>query len=206
MADFKALATKLITSTFGDYQKVLTITTINGTSEVGTAIDITNNFIVDGKPTEDFDYVLATNVDQWNKLFDQGNADLVFQGNDLKILKVEKDAAEAAYFITAKTYDRKTVIIQSVAETADGQGGFTSVWSTFLTVQAEIDYMDGSEAMDAGRLGISQMIKLTFRYEAGITEKMRVVYNGDNMPIKSIVDVDGDNKWINLIVERDVAS
>lgn len=206
MADFKALATKLITNTFGAYQKPLTICTVYGTAETGTAIDITNNFVVDGKPSEDFDYVLATNVDQWNKLFDQSNADLIFQNKDLKILKVEKDAAEAAYFITAKTYDRKTVIIESVAETADGQGGFTSVWSTFATVQAEIDYMDGSEAMEAGRLGISQMIKMTFRYQAGITEKMRVVYNSDNMPIKSIVDVDGDNIWINIIVERDVAT
>ena len=206
MADFKALATKLITNTFGQYQKPLTICTVYGTTETGTAIDITNNFVVDGKPSEDFDYVLATNVDQWNKSFDLGNADLIFQNKDLKILKVEKDAAEAAYFITAKTYDRKSIVIQSVAETPDGQGGFTSVWSTFATVQAEIDYMDGSEAMDAGRLGISQMIKLTFRYESGITEKMRAVYNGDNMPIKSVVNVDGDNNWINLIVERDVAS
>jgi SPP1 family predicted phage head-tail adaptor len=206
MADFKALANKLITSTFGDYQKALTICTINGTTEEGTAIDITNNFIVDGKPSEDFDYVLATNVDQWNKLFDQGNADLIFQGNSLKILKVEKDPADAAYFITAKTYDRKTVVIQSVTETPDGQGGFTSVWTTFATVQAEIEYMDGSEAMSSGRLGISQMIKMIFRYQAGITEKMRVVYNSDNMPIRSAINVNAADEWTNLIVERDVAS
>ena len=206
MADFKALATKLITGTFGAYQKPLTICTINGTAQTGTAIDITNNFVVDGEPKEDFDYVLATNVDQWDKVFDAGNADLVFQQKDLKILKVEKDAAEAAYFITAKTYERQSIVIQSTVEASDGQGGFTDTWSTFATVQGEVEYMDGSEAMDAGRLGVSQVIKLVFRYEAGITEKMRVVFNGDNMPIRSVVNVDGRNEWINLLVERDVAS
>lgn len=206
MADFKALANKLITNTFGAFQKPLTICTINGTTQVGTAIDITNNFVVEGKPKEDFDYVLATNVDQWDKLFNQGNADLIFQQKDLKILKVEMDAAEAAYFITAKTYERQEIIIESVAETPDGQGGFTSVWSTFATVQAEVEYMDGSEAIDAGRLGISQIIKLVFRHEAGITEKMRAVFNGDNLPIRSVVNPGGRDEWLNLIVERDVAS
>ena len=206
MADFKALATKLITSTFSEYQKDLTICTINGTAQKGTAIDVTNNFIVEGKPEEDFDYVLATNVNQWDKLFNQGNADLIFNKIELKILKVEMDAAEAAYFITCKTYERQSVIIQSTVEAEDGQGGFTDTWSTFLTVQAEIEYMDGSEAMDAGRLGVNQLIKMVFRYEANITEKMRVVFNGDDMPIRSVVNPGGRNEWVNLIVERDVAS
>jgi SPP1 family predicted phage head-tail adaptor len=206
MADFKALATKLITNTFSEYQKALTICTINGTSETGTAIDITNDFVVEGKLREDCDFVLATNVDQWSKLFDQGNADLIFNGKSLKILKVQKDAAQAAYFITAKTYERQTIVIQSVVETPDGQGGFTDAWSTFVTVEAEVEYMDGSEAIDAGRLGVHQLIKLVFRYEAGITEKMRVVFNGDNMPIRSVVNVAGRDEWSNLIVERDVAS
>ena len=71
MADFKALATKLVTSTFGQYQKPLTICTVYGTAETGTAIDITNNFVVDGNPscepfTERFENLLAG----WTMTFD----------------------------------------------------------------------------------------------------------------------------------------
>ena len=205
MADFKALANKLITKTFGQYQKDLTVATVNGSCQKGTAIDITNNFIVaDG--AEDFDFVLATNVDQWSKEFDQGNADLIFNRKDLKILKVEKDPAQAAYIITAKTYNRQEVIIQSLIETPDDQGGFTDAWSTFATVQAEVEYMDGSEAIESGRLGVNQLVKLLFRYQSGIDERMRVVFNGDNLPIRSFINVDGRSEWINLIIERDVAS
>ena len=206
MANFKALANKLITKTFGQYQKDLTICSIYGTTQKGTAIDITNNFVVEDGKKEDFDFVLATNVDQWDKEFDQGNADLIFNLQDLKILKVEKDAAKAAYFITAKTYNRQEVIIQSVVETPDGQGGFTDAWSTFATVQAEVEYMDGKESIDAGRLGVNQLIKLIFRYESGINEKMRVVLNGENLPIRSVINYDNLNQWTNLVIERDVAS
>lgn len=212
MADFKALANKLITKTFSEFQKVLSICTIDGSKETGTAIDVMNNFVIDVAQTdgsskqEDFDYMLVTNVDQWKKPFDAGNADLVFDGKNLKIIKIERDAANAAYFISAKTYERQTVIIQSVVETADGSGGFTSVWSTFATVEAEIEYKDGAESMQDGRLSVNQVIQMVFRYEANINEKMRVVFGGDNMPIRSVVDTGGRNEWITLLVERAVAS
>ena len=203
MADFKALATKLITSTFNQYQKELSICTINGSKETGTAIDITKSFEVN--KSEDFDYLLATNVDQWIKPFDAGNADLVFDRKELKIIAIEQDPAAAAYFIKAKTYERQTVVIESVTETPTGSGGYTDAWATVATVQAEIEYMNGNEAIDSGRLNASQFIKMVFRYESGINEKMRVLFNGEYMPIRSIDNIGGRNEWLHLTVEKGAA-
>ena len=212
MSDFPALATKLVNSTFAQFRKKLQIYTVDGSCENGLGIDITRTYNV-GKstgtksvPIEDFNFVIVTDVAQWTKKPDVGNIDVTFDSKDLKIIEVVEDAASAAYFLKCKTYERKTVVIQSVTETADGQGGYTSAWSTFANVEAEANYMEGSEAIDAGRLANNQMIKLRFRYVAGITEKMRVALNGETMPIRSVIDFELRNQWIELAVERLVAS
>ncbi len=204
MSDFPALATKLVTSTFGQFQKPLTIHTVAGSKETGTAIDIKQMFKV-GK-TEDTEFVLVTDVAQWNKSPVAGNIDLVFDGVDIEIVKVDQDPASAAYFIHANSYERITTIIQSVVETPDGQGGFTSAWSTFATVESRVQQMTASETIENGRLNASNMIEFRFRYVAGITEKMRVSVAGEFMPIRSVVDNGLRNEWLDVVAEKGAAS
>ena len=204
MSTFKNLATKLVTDTFGEYQKTLSIGTVEGSCENGTAIDLENNFIVDGD--ENTEFRLVTNVDQWVKNPTAGYIDCVFNRVPVKILKVEKDAAEAAYFITCKTYVRKSISIESLTSTSDGQGGFTESWSEHVAVESEVTYMDSSEAMQAGRVETGQMIKFYFRYKPGVTESMRVSFNGEYLPIRSINNIHDANDWIELMCEREKAS
>jgi len=204
MNTFKRLATKLVTRTFGEYQKPLSIVTVNGSCENGTAIDLENNFIVDGD--EDTELRLVTNVEQWVKNPTAGNIDCVFNRIPVKILKVEKDAAEAAYFIQCKTYVRRAANIEAVTLTPDGAGGFTELWAEHAAIEAEVINMDASEAIHAGRVETGQMLKFYFRYVSGITEKMRVAYNGESLPIRSINNIDEADEWIELICERKKAS
>jgi SPP1 family predicted phage head-tail adaptor len=204
MANFKALATRLVHQTFGAYAKTLSIQTVDGSCENGTAIDITNRFAVDG--SEDYDFVLVTDVNQWVKEPDAGNIDLVFDRTQLKIVSIDKDAAQAAYFIKCKTYTRKAVVLQVLALTPDGSGGYSEAWSTHTNIEAEVTYMDASEAIQSGRVETGQLVKFYFRYVAGITEKMRVSFNGEYLPIRSVNDIDAANEWVEIIAERVKAS
>jgi len=204
MNTFKKLATKLVAGTFGQYQKPFSIITVNGSCENGTAIDLENNFIVNGD--EDTELRLVTNVDQWVKDPTAGNIDCVFNRIPVKIMKVEKDAAEAAYFLDCKTYVRKSASIEVITLTPDDAGGFTESWAEHAAIEAEVTNMDASEAIQAGRVETGQMLKFYFRYAVGITEKMRVSYNGEYLPIRSINNIDEADEWIELICERKKAS
>jgi len=201
---FPQLATKLVTKTFGQFQKTLKMITVNGSCEIGTAIDIKNNYNVN--KTEDFDFVLITDTAQWIKSPTVGNIDLVFDGVNVKIMKVEKDSANAAYIISCNEYVRQQIIIEKLTTTSDGQGGFTDTWATFKTVQAEVSYANGSEALKSESLSTNQSIKFLFRFESGINEEMRVNFDGQLLPIKSYVNVDFRDQWIELITDRVAAS
>jgi len=204
MADFKALATKLVTNIFGQYQKPLSIITIAGSCENGFAIDVTHRFELDG--SEDTEFVLLTNTQQWFKDPTVGNIDVLFDRVPLKITRVDKDPAQAAYFIYAKTYVRKDVTLEVVALTPDGAGGYSEAWTAHTNIEAEVSYMDASEAIAAGRVETGQMVKFYFRYVAGITEKMRVSFDGEYLPIRSINNFDAANEWIEIIAERKKAA
>lgn len=200
MNRFKRLATRMINKTFVDYAKTLDIVTVNGSVESGIAIDITNSFKVD--QSENNEVMLVTDVDQWTKTPDAGNIDVRFNGQDLKIKQVDKDAAQAAYFITCETYKRETVTIQELYNVPDIQGGMAELWGEVAEVGAEIEYMDASEAIAAGRVETGQMLKLRFRYVDGIEDTMRVIINDEIMPIRSVVNADNRDQWLELLVER----
>lgn len=204
MNRFKSLATRLVKSTFVEFEKPLSIVTVGGSCENGTAIDIENNFIVDGD--EDTELRLVTNVDQWVKDPTAGNIDCVFNRVPVKILKVKKDAAEAAYVITCKTYVRKTVLLEVLTLTPDGVGGYSESWATHSSIEAEVSYSDASEAVESGRVNTSQAVKFYFRYVAGMTEKMRVSFNGEYLPIRSINNIDAADEWVEIVCERIKAS
>lgn len=201
MADFKALATKMVTQgTFAVYQKTLDMAIVEGATESGTAIDLTNTFEVNGD--EDTMYYLVTNVDQWSTEPTAGNIDLVFDGVPLKITKVDKDAAEAAYFITAKTYVRKPIVIQQLSEVSDGAGGYENTWATFASVDAEVTYSNANESFDRHRVEVGQSITFYFRYVADLDETMRVSFNGEFLDISSINNIHAADEWVEIVCER----
>jgi len=203
MSDFKALATKFVHKTFAQFAKPLSIFTAGGSCENGTGIDITNSFSVD--QTEDFELVIVTDVAQWTKKPDVGNIDVVFNRTNLKIVKIDEDPAQAAYFIHAKTYLRKAITIQEKTLTPDGQGGFTEVWSVFASVEAEVERAEASEANESGRLNNTQDLKFVFRYTDGITSDMRILYDSRVMPIRSVINYGDRDQWLEVVAEQGAA-
>jgi head-tail adaptor len=98
------------------------------------------------------------------------------------------------------TYD-----IESKTETPDGQGGFTSSWSTFASVTgfAAIDASD--EGMLDDHIKSMYSRKFSFEYIAGIKNDMRILYSGVYYNIRSIDSIQDSTIWINIMADMDVA-
>jgi len=99
----------------------------------------------------------------------------------------------------------KDVDVYSLARTSDGQGGFTEVWSVFASSKAFIFPLKGKENLDSGRLFSDQFYKISLKPISGLTTKMKIIYDGDDFNIRSIVDIAEADAWVNLITEKGVA-
>ena len=97
----------------------------------------------------------------------------------------------------------RKITIRQLTNTPDGQGGFESdSWSNFAQPWARLKPMKGGEKVHADRLTTNQLTQCMIRYISGITTKMQVLYNGDEYQIRSIVNVDEANEWLELMLER----
>ena len=101
---------------------------------------------------------------------------------------------------------RKKIALQSKTRTPDGSGGFTLVWATYATVRAKIDTKPGREQVEADRLSATQMLRAVIRYRADVNEVDRVSFAGKVYQIRSVVNVEFKNKWLELDLEQGVAT
>lgn len=81
---------------------------------------------------------------------------------------------------------RHRVTIQQYVTTTDGQGGFNRSWSTFATRWAGVEPMKGLEQFRQDQKHPRQLFKIQLRFLDGLTEKMRILYNGNYYFIVSI--------------------
>lgn len=99
----------------------------------------------------------------------------------------------------------KRVVLQQPVETADGAGGKTISWQDFATVWAEILPRSGREEIFADQLRNRTSHKITIRYMAGLSEKMRVNYNNRLFNITALVNVGERNETIEIFADEGVA-
>ena len=65
--------------------------------------------------------------------------------------------------------------------------------------------LDGKESFKDERLSSDYMKKFKFEYIPGIENTMKIIFDGDNYNIRSIVSVQECDIWIEVIAEKDVA-
>jgi len=109
---FSKLATKLVTGTFGAFQKTLVMRTPvlpiavgsdpTYTDETGTAIKMALDLkLFEGQKVGIDDFMLVTNAAQWTTDPETSNTEFTFDGKALAGISIKKDADNAAYFIKA---------------------------------------------------------------------------------------------------------
>ena len=81
--------------------------------------------------------------------------------------------------------DRK-IGIQEATSTTNEFGENIQSWSTFSQPWAEVKYSSGSESFVDGIEVEGQTLTFIIRYRAGITTKMRVVFDGVTYDIEGI--------------------
>lgn len=109
---FQAIADKFINTTFAAFKKTLVMRTADApifgsaqtyTSETGTGIALSLDFSAfNNQLIEQGDFLIFTNASQWTTDPRADNIDLVFDGVTLQIILVQKDADDAAYFLTVR--------------------------------------------------------------------------------------------------------
>ena len=84
--------------------------------------------------------------------------------------------------------DRRVEIWQ-FTDTQDEFGSPTKAWTKLKTVWAKVIPGGGSETIENINTQYTGNMTVTIRYWNGLTEKMRVVYEGDNYDITSIAEI-----------------
>tara|TARA_R110000787_G_scaffold16_1_gene49 strand:+ start:378 stop:746 length:369 start_codon:yes stop_codon:yes gene_type:complete len=100
----------------------------------------------------------------------------------------------------------QTYTFQSLNKAPDGQGGFTSGWSTFATVTGFVKIDSGREGELDDHIKSEYSRKFSFEFVAGLQNNMRILYNGDIYNIRSINSVQDSTIWIDVMADKDVAS
>ena len=85
---------------------------------------------------------------------------------------------------------RTRVLIQQRALGRDGFGQQVTTWSTLSEAWAAIEPMSGRELELAQAVSAEVTHQVTIRYRPGITQAMRIVYNGRVFDIHSVLDAD----------------
>ena len=98
---------------------------------------------------------------------------------------------------------RNTIIIEANTPTKNGFGEDVDSWGTFATVRAQIVPINGKEYFSAGQEQASVSHKIKLRYLAGITQAMRINYEGRYFDIQAIINFQERNIDLEIMaVER----
>ena len=94
---------------------------------------------------------------------------------------------------------RHQIVIEQKTTTLDAYGGNSAAWTTFAPVRAGVEPVSGSEMIKSGANIAEGIVKFPIRYLAGVTEQMRVVYDGRVYDIQSIVNAKTRDRMLELM-------
>lgn len=97
------------------------------------------------------------------------------------------------------------ITIQTYTTASDGAGGRIKTWanlSTDPTVWARVQSKGGAERREADRMEATGRYVFTIRNRTDLTEKMRIVWSGENYNIRAIQREGGRMNYLTIIAER----
>jgi SPP1 family predicted phage head-tail adaptor len=85
---------------------------------------------------------------------------------------------------------RHRIVIEQYTETQDSTGQPTRGYTTFATSRASIEPLGGRELFDAQSVMPEANTRIRLWYLAGLTEKMRILFEGVYYNILNVRDID----------------
>lgn len=99
----------------------------------------------------------------------------------------------------------QVVTFKQEIDTPDGLGGNTVALTDYLTCRAHIRVRGGSERDFSDRLNAEATYLVVIRYRTGLTESMRMVWNGEEYNIRLLPRTGGRPLYLEIEAERGVA-
>ncbi len=101
---------------------------------------------------------------------------------------------------------RHAVRIDTPGSVMNAYGELVPGWVTFAdNVRASVEPVSARERLAAGANAPAQDTRIVMRYRAGVTEQMRVVYNGVEYAIHGVIDVGEQRRMLELDCTKGVA-
>jgi SPP1 family predicted phage head-tail adaptor len=111
--------------------------------------------------------------------------------------------------ITKKPYTgrmNEKITIQRFTRSSDGAGGFVQAYQDVATVFADITPTKATEGQINNASISFVAYKMIVRYSSNteaIDTSMRIVYNGDNYRIQSVLNMDEADRFLEIMTTRD---
>jgi len=97
------------------------------------------------------------------------------------------------------------IVIQQKTETGtDDFGGPVYTWATFKTARAAHYPMKGRDLATAASNKGEMVVRFDIRYQSGITQAMRILFDGLYHNITAVSDVDGKRKELQIMTTTGV--
>lgn len=102
---------------------------------------------------------------------------------------------------------KEPVTFERQSQVSDGVGGYTYSWAAIsgAPTRAMVKAMSGSERYASQRAEATAHIKVTTRYFSDLKEADSVVIRGIRHNVRFIDNVDFEDRWLVISVERGVA-
>ena len=94
---------------------------------------------------------------------------------------------------------KKRIVLQSKQIETDNAGVQTEVWKDAFETWAAILPLRGKEFFASNQIHSEISVKVVLRYKTGITSGMRVKYGTRFFDIKSVINIDERNRYLELM-------
>jgi SPP1 family predicted phage head-tail adaptor len=97
---------------------------------------------------------------------------------------------------------RARITVQRENPQAAGGGAYAVGWTNVATLWAQIEPINGREALQGARLESRVAYRLVLRYRPDIVAGMRVVWQGKNFAIQTVLDQGVTHRFTQLLVSE----
>lgn len=100
----------------------------------------------------------------------------------------------------------KRIELQEKNKNPDGFGGYIEEWTTVQKLWAEVIPIDAIENFEAAKVDEKITHVISIRYRNKITTHNRLKFNGRIFNIRGIVNVNEENRVLEIKAEEDIKS
>lgn len=98
----------------------------------------------------------------------------------------------------------RQLTFERATKTRVSGGGYDYTWSPIKTLWGKITPKIGTEKTHAGKLRATNFVKIIVRYTTALKESDIINYRGDDYEIRSIINTEEADLWIEILAEKGV--